>query len=203
MTDNQTSAIRQSYDQIADEYARRIYHELEGKPFNRALLSRFAGEVSGLGEVCDLGCGPGHVARYLQSLGAKVFGLDISPAMVEQARRLNPGIRFQVGDMLGLDRPDGTLAAIVAFYAMQPSDLRTIAVFLARIEQSPAAPTRTPDSQSGEGRFTQPLECRRKSRGIPHANWLQRRPRSHKCQVAPTSESGEEAQRSASADCTA
>jgi SAM-dependent methyltransferase len=65
-----------------------------------------------------MGCGPGHVARYLQGLGAKVLGLDISPAMVEQARRLNPGIRFQVGDMLALDRANGTLAGIVAFYAI-------------------------------------------------------------------------------------
>jgi SAM-dependent methyltransferase len=59
-------------------------------------------------------CGP----KPLQSLGANVFGLDISPAMVEQARQLNPGIRFQVGDMLALDLPDGTLAAIVAFYSI-------------------------------------------------------------------------------------
>ena len=93
-------------------------NELEGKPFDRDLLSRFASEVNGRGEVCDMGCGPGHVARYLQSVGASVFGLDIASAMVEQARRLNHGIRFQVGDMLALDRPDGTLAAIVAFYAI-------------------------------------------------------------------------------------
>ncbi len=118
MTDDQTSAIRQSYDQIADEYARRIYHELEGKPFDRELLSRFAKAVGVKGEICDMGCGPGHIARYLQSLGGSVSGLDISPAMVEQARRLTPGIRFQVGDMLALDLPDGTLAAIVAFYAI-------------------------------------------------------------------------------------
>ena len=118
MIDDQIRAIRQSYDQIADEYARRIYHELQGKPFDRELLSRFAGEVSGRGEVCDMGCGPGHVARYLQSVGASVFGLDISSAMVEQARRLNPGIRFQVGDMLALDRANGTLAGIVSFYAI-------------------------------------------------------------------------------------
>jgi SAM-dependent methyltransferase len=118
MPDDQTSAIRQSYDQIADEYARRIYHELAGKPFDRELLSRFAKAVGGFGELCEIGCGPGHVARYLQSLGANVFGLDISPAMVEQARRLNPGIRFQLGDMLALDLPDGTLAGIVAFYSI-------------------------------------------------------------------------------------
>jgi SAM-dependent methyltransferase len=118
MPNDQKSAIRQSYDQIADEYARRIYHELEGKPFDRKQLSRFASAVSGSGKICDMGCGPGHVAKYLQSLGAKVFGLDISPAMVEQARRLNPDIRFQVGDMLALDLANGFLSAIVAFYAI-------------------------------------------------------------------------------------
>jgi SAM-dependent methyltransferase len=118
MPDDQISAIRQNYDQIADEYARRIYHELAGKPFDRELLSRFAKAVGGSSELCDIGCGPGHVARYLQSLGANVFGLDISPVMVQQARRLNPGIRFQLGDMLALDLPDGTLAGIVAFYSI-------------------------------------------------------------------------------------
>lgn len=118
MTDDQASAIRKSYDQIADEYARRMYHELDGKPFDREMLGRFAEAVGKGGEVCDMGCGPGHVARYIQSLGAKVFGLDISPAMVEQARRLNPGIRFQVGDMLALDLPSMSLTGIVAFYAI-------------------------------------------------------------------------------------
>lgn len=116
--DERTNSIRQSYDRIADEYARRIYNELEGKPFDRELLSRFAKAVGGVGEICDMGCGPGHVARYIHSLGVPVFGLDISPAMVEQARRLNPGIRFQVGDMLALALPDGILAGLVAFYAI-------------------------------------------------------------------------------------
>ena len=117
MTNERTREIRQSYDQIADEYARRIYHELENKPFDREILSRFGQAVGSRGEICDMGCGPGHVAQYLQSLGMSVFGLDISPAMVEQARQLNPGIRFQVGDMLALDLSDRGLAGIVAFYA--------------------------------------------------------------------------------------
>ena len=111
-------AIRHGYDQIAGEYARRIYDELERKPFDREILSHFAKAVGESGEVCDMGCGPGHVARYLHDLGPKVFGLDISPAMVEEARRLNPGIHFQVGDMLAVELPDGALAAIVAFYAI-------------------------------------------------------------------------------------
>jgi SAM-dependent methyltransferase len=118
MTNDRTNAIRQSYDRIADEYARRIYRELEGKPLDRELLTRFANAVKGRGVVCDMGCGPGHVAKFLQSLGANVFGLDISPGMVEQARQVNTGIVFGVGDMLGLDLPDGRLAGIVAFYAI-------------------------------------------------------------------------------------
>ena len=38
--------------------------------------------------------------------------------MLEQARKLNPQIRFRQGDMMSLDIPDGTLAGIAAFYAI-------------------------------------------------------------------------------------
>jgi SAM-dependent methyltransferase len=118
MTDKTTEAIRESYDRLADEYARRISNELQNKPLDRQLLDRFAAEVAGRGEACDMGCGPGHVARYLRDVGATVFGLDIAPRMVEQARQLNPDISFREGDMLELDIPDGTLAGIAAFYAI-------------------------------------------------------------------------------------
>ncbi|HTT64427.1 MAG TPA: gamma-glutamylcyclotransferase [Bryobacteraceae bacterium] len=118
MDGHAANSVRESYDRMAAEYARRIYDELQHKPLDRALLDRFAAAVRGHGEVCDMGCGPGHVARYLQDAGATVFGLDISPGMLEQARRLNPGIRFREGSMLALDLPDGSLAGIAAFYAI-------------------------------------------------------------------------------------
>ena len=118
MTDDITPPIRHSYDRLADEYARRIFNELQHKPLDRQLLDRFAAEVAGRGEVCDMGCGPGHVARYLRDIGANVYGLDISPRMVEEARQLNPDISFREGNMLALDIPDRTLAGIAAFYAI-------------------------------------------------------------------------------------
>jgi hypothetical protein len=34
--------VRRSYDEVADEYARRIFDELAGKPLDRQLLDRFA-----------------------------------------------------------------------------------------------------------------------------------------------------------------
>jgi ubiquinone/menaquinone biosynthesis C-methylase UbiE len=118
MNDNVTQSIRESYDRLADEYARRIFNELQQKPLDRELLSRFAAEIARGGEVCDIGCGPGHVARYLHDAGAAIFGLDISPRMLAQARQLNPDISFHEGNMMALDLQDGTLAGISAFYAI-------------------------------------------------------------------------------------
>jgi SAM-dependent methyltransferase len=113
-----TNSIRESYDRLAEEYARRIADELQHKPLDRELLDRFAQQTKRRGEVCDMGCGPGHVARYLRDAGASVFGLDLSPGMLEQARKLNPDISFREGNMLALDILDGALAGIAAFYAI-------------------------------------------------------------------------------------
>jgi SAM-dependent methyltransferase len=108
--------LRDGYDRVASEYVERIFNELENKPLDRQLLDRFAESVQGL--ACDLGCGPGHIARYLRERGADVCGIDLSPEMIEQARRLNPGIDFKQGNMLSLDIADEALGGIAAFYSI-------------------------------------------------------------------------------------
>lgn len=113
-----TGEIQASYDRVADEYVRRIYDELRHKPLDRQLLDRFADAVRGRGVVCDMGCGPGQVARYLHERGVRVCGVDLSPEMVERARRLNPGIEFHPGSMLNLPFADGAWAGIAAFYSI-------------------------------------------------------------------------------------
>ena len=122
------NSIRESYDRLAEEYARRIADELQHKPLDRELLNRFARETKGHGDVCDMGCGPGHVARYLRDAGAAVFGLDLSPRMLQQARKLNPDIPFREGNMMSLDLADGTLAGIAAFYAIVNIPRRSLAL---------------------------------------------------------------------------
>jgi SAM-dependent methyltransferase len=107
-----------SYDRVADEYVRRIFEELQHKPLDRQLLDRFAASVRDVGLVCDMGCGPGHVARYLHERGVQVCGVDFSAELIERAHRLNPGIEFRQGDMMALDVPDGTWAGIAAFYSI-------------------------------------------------------------------------------------
>lgn len=107
-----------SYDRIAQDYADRLYNELSNKPLDRMLLDDFASRLNGDGPVCDLGCGPGHVGRYLHDRGVNVFGLDLSPGMLEQARNLNPGMEFREGDMLDLAVPDSSWAAAISFYSI-------------------------------------------------------------------------------------
>jgi len=107
-----------SYDRVADEYVRHIFDELRHKPLDRQLLDRFAASVRDVGPACDLGCGPGHVARYLHEHGVQVCGVDLSAELVERAHRLTPGIEFRQGDMMALDVLDGTWAGVAAFYSI-------------------------------------------------------------------------------------
>ena len=101
MQDNVILSIRNDYDRLAEEYARRIFDELQGKPLDRELLNRFAADVNGRGDA-----------------GTTIFGLDLSPGMLKQARKLNPGLIFREGNMMALNLPDGILAGIVAFYSI-------------------------------------------------------------------------------------
>ena len=117
MANQRGAGVRESYDRIAEEYARRLFHELERKPLDRELLLRFARATRG-GPVWELGCGPGQVARYLQDAGSQVSGLDLSPAMIAEARRLNPDVAFVEGDMMALPLEDGAAAGLVAFYSI-------------------------------------------------------------------------------------
>jgi SAM-dependent methyltransferase len=118
MKDPITGPIRESYDRVAGEYARRIFDELRHKPLDRELLDRFVLQTRGRGDVCDMGCGPGQIARYLKDAGASVFGLDLSPGMLQQARNLNPDIDFREGNMMALHLADASLPGIAAFYAI-------------------------------------------------------------------------------------
>ncbi|MGE5643503.1 MAG: class I SAM-dependent DNA methyltransferase [Byssovorax cruenta] len=107
-----------SYDQVAHEYAEKFKDEMDDKPFDRDCLDRLARKVGSLGPICDLGCGPGQLARYLHRKGVDTLGVDLSPRMVEEAQRLNPEIHFHQGDMLSLPDADNSWGGIAAFYCI-------------------------------------------------------------------------------------
>lgn len=85
-----------------------------------AEVARRAGLVPGFPDlpVLDIGCGPGHISRFLAELGVRVVGVDISPGMVDEARRRNPDIEFREAAMQSLPCADGSVAAMVAPYSL-------------------------------------------------------------------------------------
>lgn len=111
---------RSSYDTVADSYADQLREALAGEPHLRAALALFAETVrtAGGGPVADVGCGPGHVTAHLRDLGVDAFGIDLSPAMIEVARRDHPGLRFEVGSMTDLDLADASAGALLAFWSL-------------------------------------------------------------------------------------
>jgi SAM-dependent methyltransferase len=113
----QPDELRSSYDAVAETYSQKFFDELSRKPFDRGLLDEFAA-VLPTRAALDVGCGPGHVGGYLRERGLEVTGVDLSPAMIAAARRLNPKIRFEVADMRKLPASAGAFGGIAAFYSV-------------------------------------------------------------------------------------
>ncbi|GAA2234777.1 class I SAM-dependent methyltransferase [Streptomyces indiaensis] len=111
------TAIRESYDTVAAAYVRLVPEPAGLDPVSRAMLAAFAELAAPLGPVADLGCGPGKVTAHLAALGVPVFGVDVSPRMVELARAAYPELRFTVGSMTALEIDSGELGGILAYYS--------------------------------------------------------------------------------------
>lgn len=111
---------RTSYDTVASSYADLLRDALANEPFQRGILALFAELVRarGSGPVADVGCGPGRITRHLHDLGLSAFGVDLSPAMIDLARRDHPGLRFEVGSMTRLDLTDECLTGLLAWFSL-------------------------------------------------------------------------------------
>jgi SAM-dependent methyltransferase len=110
--------VRTFYDAIAADYADHFRTELDDNPWERAMLTAFAEVVGRDLPVLEVGCGPGRVTGHLRDRGLSITGIDLSPAMVDVARAAHPDMSFEVGSMTDLDRPDGTLGGLVAWYSI-------------------------------------------------------------------------------------
>lgn len=111
---------RMSYDAVAQSYANLTRHLLDETPVERAALASFADLVRahGGGSVADIGCGTGRITAHLRGLGVDAFGIDLSPGMIEVARREYPDTRFEVGSMTNLGLAGESIAGIVAWYSL-------------------------------------------------------------------------------------
>lgn len=112
--DNQQSLptkreIADGYDQIADKI-------VMPRKFYRRCISLLRPRMFGGAQVADLGCGQGGLLDELQSLplDLKLSGCDLSPILVEKARKLVPGAAVQTGDLEALPFADGSFDFVFA-----------------------------------------------------------------------------------------
>lgn len=129
-TSARLAATAAAYDAFAVRYAEFVRDALDHVPLDRAVLAAFADLVraDGGGPVAELGCGPGQTTAHLRDLGLDVFGLDLSPVMIDLARSTFPDLRFEVGSMDALELADGELGGVVSWYSIihaAPHDVRT------------------------------------------------------------------------------
>ncbi|MEU3852651.1 class I SAM-dependent methyltransferase [Streptomyces sp. NPDC029554] len=154
------AAVRESYDTVAAEYARRVSEPAGLDPVSRAMLAAFAELVRPLGPVADLGCGPGKVTAHLAALGVRAFGVDLSPRMVELARAAHPELRFTTGSMTAQDIGSGELGGILAHYATHHTPPRHLPTVFAEFHRTLApGGVLMPAGHVGDGEHLRPTRA--------------------------------------------
>jgi SAM-dependent methyltransferase len=78
-------------------------------------------DAVGLGpgtDLLDVATGPGALAAAAASRGLRPVGVDLSPRMIELARRLHPGIEFREADVEHLPFAGGVFDAVVCSFGL-------------------------------------------------------------------------------------
>jgi SAM-dependent methyltransferase len=108
--------VVEGYNAVSKMYADKYGDEILLKPVVQRFIGEFASAVPENEVICDVGCGPGQVARYLHNnLYRKSTGIDLSPGMIDMARQLNPEIEFTCADVLQLTAQE-LYGGIIALY---------------------------------------------------------------------------------------
>ena len=117
-----------------DEYARiaRFYDRAVGpalRPVHRSMAAGLA--AKGLRSVLDLCCGTGTLAGMMTDKGFRAVGVDLSPAMLAQARKKHPAATFIDGDAASLFFDDDSFDAAVVSFALHEKPESTALAILA------------------------------------------------------------------------
>jgi SAM-dependent methyltransferase len=110
-------AIIEQFSQQAVPFAKKSEHS-----DSMQLLIEMSG-VSGEDQVLDVACGPGLVACAFAPHARQVTGIDITPAMIEQARVLQgekklQNLTWQVGDVLPLPFTGASFSVVLTRYSL-------------------------------------------------------------------------------------
>lgn len=114
---------RTHQDRIVEQFTQQAipFAQLPGHLDALDLLIELA-RPTAVDTVLDLACGPGLVACAFAGHAGQVTGLDITPAMIEQAqqRQQEHGLTnlvWQIGDALPLPYPDNNFSLVITRYS--------------------------------------------------------------------------------------
>ena len=88
-------------------------------------------------KLLELGCGTGlFTGKVFHATGADITGIDISEDLLVQARQSYPQCRFQLGDAMNLDFPDGTFDGVYGSSVLHHLNMRKAATEIYRVLRS-------------------------------------------------------------------
>jgi ubiquinone/menaquinone biosynthesis C-methylase UbiE len=102
-----TTRFRSQWQANAEAYSQLINGK--GTPHHQEILNPcievLMGDVQGR-RILDAGCGEGYLSRHYAQKDAEVTGVDISPTLINEARRRSKGfdISFTIGDICQLEQ---------------------------------------------------------------------------------------------------
>lgn len=135
-----TDSVREAYNTVAASYARLLADVSFESALDLAMVRQFADAVSsGTPDagILDAGCGAGRMISHLETLGiSDPEGVDLSEAMIEEARTAHPHRRFKIGDLSALPYPDRHFRGVLAWYSVihtPPNQLPDVITELARV----------------------------------------------------------------------
>jgi predicted TPR repeat methyltransferase len=148
--------VRTLFDHYAADFDRAL---TEGLSYSAPALLLAAVQATGrtrFDAMLDLGCGTGLAGEAFRKKVDRLVGVDLSPGMVEQARRKDIYDRLEVGDVVEFlsaekvagEKYDLVVAADVFAYL---SDLTSVACAAAAVTSPGGLVTFTVESYGGEG----------------------------------------------------
>ncbi|MCU4719363.1 class I SAM-dependent methyltransferase [Halapricum hydrolyticum] len=114
MGEDLSRAVREAYDEIAEEYDDHRTSDDTDVPVLEAFIERLGPDA----HVLDAGCGAGVPVTTALAEHATVTGLDFSRAQLSLAGNRLPGTAFVRGDMARLPFERDTFDGLVAFYSV-------------------------------------------------------------------------------------
>ena len=106
---------REGWAENSSEAYDRVFGPITGHVIDELLD---VAEVGAQTRVLDVATGPGHVAARAASRGAKTIGVDLSPQMLDVARRAHPQVEFRRADAEELPLPEASFDAVVANFCL-------------------------------------------------------------------------------------